>query len=130
MRCALWPDLSASENDKDCEDILSHLERFTAFVSEESGQITGFLDASLRLYADGCSTSPVGYIEGWYVDPQSRGAGVGRALVKAAEEWARSKGCTEMGSDALIGNLDSQRAHLRLGYTEVERLVVLRKSLI
>jgi hypothetical protein len=35
-----------------------------------------------------------------------------------------------MGSDALIGNLDSQRAHLRLGYAEVERLVVFRKNLL
>jgi len=129
MRCSLWPDLSASENDKDCEDILSHPERFIAFVSEQSGIVTGFLDASLRLYADGCSTSPVGYIEGWYVDPQFRGAGVGRALVEAAEEWARSKGCTEMGSDALLENVDSQRAHRRLGYTEAERLVIFCKSL-
>jgi aminoglycoside 6'-N-acetyltransferase I len=129
MRWKLWPDLSESETNSDCEDIVSHPERFAVFISEESGIVTGFLDASLRLYADGCSTSPVGYIEGWYVDPQFRGAGVGRALVQAAEEWARSKGCTEMGSDALLGNVDSQRAHLRLGYAEVERLVIFRKSL-
>jgi aminoglycoside 6'-N-acetyltransferase I len=129
MRCALWPDLSESETNSDCEDILSHPDRFAVFISGESGAVTGFLDASLRLYADGCSTSPVGYIEGWYVEPQFRGAGVGRALVKAAEGWARSKGCTEMASDAILGNLDSQRAHLRLGYTEVERLVIFRKSL-
>lgn len=129
MRCALWPDLTEPETNSDCEDLLSHPERFAIFISEESGAATGFLETSLRLYAEGCTTSPVGYIEGWYVDPQFRGAGVGRALVKAAEEWARLRGCTEMGSDTLIGNVDSQRAHLRLGYAEVERLVMFRKSL-
>jgi aminoglycoside 6'-N-acetyltransferase I len=129
MRCALWPDLSEPETNNDCEDILAHPERFAVFISEESGKVTGFLEASLRLYVDGCATSPVGYIEGWYVDPQFRGAGVGRALVEAAEEWARSKGCTEMGSDTVLENVDSQRAHLRLGYSEVERIAIFRKSL-
>jgi len=129
MRCALWPDLSEPETNNDCEDLLAHPERFAVFVSEDNGTATGFLEASLRLYVDGCTTSPVGYVEGWFVDPQFRGVGIGRALVEAAEEWARSKGCTEMGSDALLENVNSQRAHLRLGYAEVERLVIFRKSL-
>ncbi len=129
MRCALWPDLTEPDTNNDCEDILAHPERFAVFISEENGNATGFLEASLRLYVDGCSTSPVGYIEGWYVDPQFRGAGVGRALVEAAEGWARSRGCTEMGSDAVLENVDSQQAHRRLGYTEVERIVIFRKSL-
>lgn len=129
MRCALWPGLPESETNNDCDDILSHPERCAVFLSEESGTPTGFVEASLRLYADGCSTSPVGYVEGWYVDPKVRRRGVGRALLSAAEQWARTKGCTEMGSDTGLENVGSQRAHVRVGYAEVERLVIFRKSL-
>ena len=55
--------------------------------------------------------------------------GIGRELVRQAEAWAREKGCTEMASDAEIGNEGSLAAHLNLGYSETSRLVHLRKDL-
>jgi aminoglycoside 6'-N-acetyltransferase I len=63
------------------------------------------------------------------VDAEYRNKGIGRALVTAAEEWARSKGSTEMASDAELGNDPSLSAHLKLGYEETSRLVHLRKEL-
>jgi aminoglycoside 6'-N-acetyltransferase I len=89
----------------------------------------GFLEASLRAYADGCDSSPVGYIEGWYVLPEHRRRNVGRSLVQAAEDWARTRGCSEMASDVLLQNTISQQAHIRLGYEEVDRVVQYRKGL-
>jgi aminoglycoside 6'-N-acetyltransferase I len=89
----------------------------------------GFIEISERTYAEGCETSPVAFIEGWYVDGDLRHQGIGRALVKAAEKWARRKGYTEMGSDLLIDNEPSLKAHLALGYREVERLVAMAKRL-
>jgi aminoglycoside 6'-N-acetyltransferase I len=71
----------------------------------------------------------VGYIEGWYVAPDLRGMGIGRRLVQAAEDWARSNGCREMASDCTLDNDLSLRAHLALGYEETERLVHFRKVL-
>ena len=50
-------------------------------------------------------------------------------MIEAAENWARGRGYTEMGSDALIDNDVSHRSHKALGYSEVERLVMYRKSL-
>jgi aminoglycoside 6'-N-acetyltransferase I len=94
-----------------------------------NGQLGGFLEASLRRYADGCSTSPVGYIEGWYVDDDVRRQGVGRQLVKTAEHWALVQGCREMASDCEIDNEVSFRAHLAIGYAEVERLIHFQKPL-
>lgn len=98
-------------------------------LAETDGQVVGFLEASLRDYAEGCETSPVSYLEGWFVAEPYRRRGVGAALVRAAEDWARSQGCTEMASDAELHNLDSHRAHEALGYEEVERVVVFRKTL-
>jgi aminoglycoside 6'-N-acetyltransferase I len=43
--------------------------------------------------------------------------------------WARERGCTEMASDAELGNDPSIASHIRLGYQETSRLVHLRKSL-
>ncbi|MGH7621450.1 MAG: GNAT family N-acetyltransferase, partial [Gemmatimonadaceae bacterium] len=62
--------------------------RFDAavFVAERpEGGLAGFVEAGARAYADGCETSPVGYLEAWYVDPDVRRSGVGHALVAAAE---------------------------------------------
>jgi aminoglycoside 6'-N-acetyltransferase I len=94
-----------------------------------SGRIVGFAEVSRRAYAEGCETSPVGYLEGWYVVPQRRRQGVGRALVDAAEAWARAHGCQEFASDTLAGNHASARAHRALGFEEVEVIRCFRKAL-
>ena len=98
-------------------------------VAELAGNPVGFAEVSLREYAEGCLSSPVGYLEGWFVMPEARGNGVGAALVSAAEDWARSLGCSEMASDAEVENDASRRAHRALGFKEVCSIVCLRKSL-
>ena len=50
-------------------------------------------------------------------------------MLNAAEEWARSRGYSEMGSDALLDNVVSHRAHVASGYDEVDRVVQFRKVL-
>jgi len=93
-----------------------------AWVAEsENGELAGFLEASVRNYADGAGRTNVGYLEGWFVRPKFRNRGVGRALVRAAEDWARKRGFTHMGSDTWLGNRRSHRAHLAMGYREVGR---------
>jgi aminoglycoside 6'-N-acetyltransferase I len=71
----------------------------------------------------------VGYIEGWYVSPDKRGKGIGAALVRAAEDWARGEGCTEMASDAHADNETSRNAHRALGYAESRPVVQFHKRL-
>ena len=97
--------------------------------SDPGGGLCGLLEAGTRPYADGCDTSPVGYIEGWYVDEDVRGQRVGAALLAEAEDWARERGLKEMASDADINNEPSLRAHLALGYHETERLIHFAKTL-
>jgi aminoglycoside 6'-N-acetyltransferase I len=89
----------------------------------------GFLELGQRNYAEGCETSPVAFIEGWYVDPNVQKQGVGRKLIKAAEAWAKEQGFTEIASDTWLENETSIQAHKALGYTEVERLVCFTKRL-
>lgn len=131
MRAALWPNEDA--------DFLGHetLMHFSGtplaeavFICEDlDGAACGFLELSLRPYAEGCATTPVPYIEGWFVSPAARHKGAGRALVAAAEHWAILRNFKEIASDTQIDNAQSQGAHAALGYEEVERLVTFRKSL-
>ncbi|HEX2165732.1 MAG TPA: GNAT family N-acetyltransferase [Longimicrobiales bacterium] len=99
------------------------------FVTERpEGGLCGFLELSVRNYAEGC-TGETPYIESWFVDVDYRGRAVGRALVEAAENWARERGHTELASDTELDNTASQSAHRALGFEEVERTVHFRKSL-
>lgn len=131
MRAALWPDEDA--------DLLGHetLMHFSGkplaeavFVCEGNDDaLCGFLELSLRPYAEGCASKPVPFIEGWYVEPAARLKGAGRALVAAAENWALVRNFNEIASDTQLDNTRSHAAHEALGYEEVERLVTFRKSL-
>jgi GNAT superfamily N-acetyltransferase len=94
-----------------------------------TGGLCGFVEASIRPFAEDCTTRPVGYVEGWFVDPDVRRQGVGRKLVTAVEEWAAAHGCKEMASDADIGNAVSHEAHRAVGFEESGRLVHFRKRL-
>jgi aminoglycoside 6'-N-acetyltransferase I len=58
-----------------------------------------------------------------------RSRGIGRDLMLAAEEWARSQGCLEIASDTWIDCVGSQRAHEALGFEVVDRCVNYRKPL-
>jgi aminoglycoside 6'-N-acetyltransferase I len=129
LRRRLWPHLSAQENAVETGQLLRRGNYAAWIWVDEDGRAAGFAEAGLRDYAEGCETSPVGYLEGWYVLPERRGLGIGRKLVEAAENWARERGMREMASDAELDNLDSQRAHARLGYSETGRVVSFRKPL-
>jgi aminoglycoside 6'-N-acetyltransferase I len=96
---------------------------------DTDGRVIGFAELSRRAYAEGCETSPVGFLEGWFVVPDRRRQGVGGALVAAAESWARALGCREFASDALADNMVSARAHRALGFDEIATIRCFRKPL-
>lgn len=130
MRLALWPDSPPEEMLIEMAEILADPFKPVFAIERSEGGLGGFVEVSLhREYTPGCETYPAGYIEGWYVDPDLRRQGLGSALIKAAEDWARSQGCHDMGSDIVIDNDISFKAHLSLGYHEVERLIHFHKKL-
>ena len=129
MRIMLWSDTSPVQHHTEMEEIFSDPKQPVFVVERSNGKLGGFLEAGTRDYAEGCETSPVGYIEGWYVDKDLRGQGIGRMLMGAAENWAREQGLTEMASDTWLDNEVSIQAHLKFGYAEVERAVHFSKKL-
>lgn len=132
MRTALYPDSAPEEIDEwlDNADKGTLLVGVAVLVAERGdGRLAGVVEISLRSYAEGCVTTPVAFLEGWYVDPDVRRQGIGAKLVRAAEDWARERGLAEIASDTQIDNDVSLRAHLALGFEEVERQICFRKRL-
>jgi aminoglycoside 6'-N-acetyltransferase I len=134
MFVELWPDGSLADHRAEAAVILSGPPPSTlplvVFVAEVDGEVDGFIEVGLRSHADGCDARrPVGFIEGWYVEPEHRSKGVGGTLMRAAEDWARSQGCREMASDTWIDHESSQHAHEALGFEVVDRCVHFRKAL-
>lgn len=80
-------------------------------------------------YVNGCDGSPVGFVEGLYVDPGHRRRGVAIALIAAVERWAGGRGLAELASDAEIDNRASHALHRAAGFAETERVVYFSKSL-
>src|SRR5262249_28088529 len=124
MREALWEDCPDDQQAREMEEILGSNTEEVFVADRPRGGLCGFVEASIRPWAIGCESQPVGYVEGWYVDPDRRRQGVGQALVEAAEAWARSRGCRQMASDAELWNTISHQAHGALGYEETTRLVL------
>jgi aminoglycoside 6'-N-acetyltransferase I len=131
MRHALWPAADEAQLRDEIRTYFTGASPLQAvFLCEDtSARPIGFLELSLRSYSEGCCSSPVPHVEGWYVVPEARRRGVGQALMAAAEEWARGHGFSELASDVELTNKAGERAHLKAGFEEVERGIHFRKSL-
>ncbi len=91
----LWPETPMEEHRKEIDLLLSSgisgtLPAAILVSHDEDGALTGFLHVGLRSHADGCDTArPVGFVEGWFVHEPFRNRGIGRQLMRSAEQWAR-----------------------------------------
>ena len=104
LRLALWPREDSDQFEDDISGILADPDAMPAFGAFDGDRLIGFAEAGERPFGDGCRTAPVGWLEGIYVDPDYRRHGIGRALVAAVTDWAKSCGYSELGSDAAIEN--------------------------
>lgn len=127
---ALWPEDPAGHL-LEMQELCEQPGRYAQFIAySASNEPQGLVEVALRSdYVNGTDSSPVGFLEGLYVDPASRHQGIAALLVKTAEQWAREQGCSEMASDAALDNTASHAMHQALGFEETERVVYFRKSL-
>ncbi len=128
MRHELWPECPPERHA--LEKAFYEKPDTVVLLARAGDRPCGFAEVVVRNDpVEGSAASPVPYLEGWYVEAEFRGRGVGRALLRAAEDWARDLGYRELGSDAESANTHSIRAHLATGFREVGRNVCFIKSL-
>jgi aminoglycoside 6'-N-acetyltransferase I len=135
MRLQLWPDGSHAEHRGEVEELIRSgmngtLPAVVLVAIGADARPVGFIEVGLRSHADGCDViRPVGFVEGWFVREEMRGQGIGKQLMKAAEDWSRAHQCGEIASDALLDNVPSRDAHAALGFEVVDVCVHFRKGL-
>jgi aminoglycoside 6'-N-acetyltransferase I len=114
-------------NDSNQENISNVKEVLVAL--DDSQKMIGFIELNLRNNVPGSSQQTTPYIEAWSVSPDYQGQGIGKALIQAAEDWAKQQNFHELGSDAPTSNEKSVSLHKQLGFNEIERVVCLLKAL-
>jgi molybdopterin synthase catalytic subunit len=134
LRTSIWPNPPESL-ERDVErfhetGILWGLATIVFVIDRGDRRLGGFVELSSRPFAQGCTSAPVAYVEGWLVDQDLRRTGLGGQLMRAAEAWARDRGFQEMGSDCWATNRTSLLAQHALGFQVANRLVPLRRALV
>lgn len=129
LACQLWPEHSEREMQVEFAEILAKPDA-AIFLAWEGETVVGFAQCQLRRdYVEGTASSPVGYLEGIFVEESHRGKGYARMLLAACEQWAKAQGCREFASDCELDNLQSLHFHMRVGFAEANRIICFTKKL-
>jgi aminoglycoside 6'-N-acetyltransferase I len=134
LRTGLWPEVPTEAHALHAARFFWSSDRDTAcLVAEWEGVVVGFLEVSVCEEREGegygAGICHVGHVDGWYVAPEWRGSGVGRALMREGEAWARARRCRAVASDTAVEDVAGHGAYAALGFTPVRRVVRWRRLL-
>lgn len=125
----MWCDTTVSELEKGFEELIAS-DKAMCFIKYVDGKAVGFAQCQLRTdYVEGTDSSPVGYLEGIFVEKEYRKRGYAKELLKECENWAKEKQCTEFASDCELVNEESLHFHMALGFEEVNRIICFKKEI-
>ena len=129
LAAQLWTS-QTTEEFKEEFDVLLDRSDAAVFLCLAEDKPVGFAQSQLRYdYVEGTESSPVGYLEGVFVEEEYRNQGYAAKLLVACEQWAKDKGCTEFASDCELDNTQSLAFHLRCGFQEANRIICFTKKL-
>jgi diamine N-acetyltransferase len=116
------PNLGAARPLQWLMDILNNTE-MNLLVAEEDGKIVGFLWGILRNAPDTPFHTPRRYllVDMLGVTESHRGKGIGRALMEAAEKWAKAQGVTQVELTMWDFNEGARAMYDKMGYETVQR---------
>lgn len=102
------------EPGNDSFDFIISAKNRALFVAEDDGDLIGIAGVSTRRVVR--YKEPIAQLEELYVDPQSRTKGTGRALVEAAEGFAREQGCNRFYIESGYKNEPAHSFYERIDY--------------
>ena len=129
MAVKMWENHTPEDLAEEFEEIINNND--SAIFLMSTGEIPiGFAQCQLRHdYVEGTESSPVGYLEGIFIEKEYRKQGYAGELLKKCEKWALKKGCTEFASDCELTNDSSLKFHLKTGFTEANRIICFTKKI-
>lgn len=130
----MWEDHILEELAGEFEELIAKKDAqvFLKYAQDQNGnnRAVGFAQCQLRCdYVEGTESSPVGYLEGIFIEEAYRGMGFAKELLGACQTWAKEKGCTEFASDCELDNTGSLKFHMAMGFEEAGRIICFTKKL-
>lgn len=125
----MWEDNTVSGLESEFAELIGS-EAAVCFIQYAEDKPIGFAQCQLRRdYVEGTETSPVGYLEGIFVQEEFRHKGYAKELLQKCEKWAKGKHCSEFASDCELDNVNSLKFHLAMGFEEANRVICFRKDI-
>ena len=92
------------------------------FLAELDGEAIGILRCVESIGSPLMEPARYAYVSSVYVRPTARRRGALRALLGAAERWARTRGLQQMRLHNVAGSTDAEAAWSALGFDVVEQV--------
>ena len=105
--------------DEAWDDLSETVRNGVALVAELDGRPVGFVYCVL-----GDRGRKTAHVTDFYVRPEARRRGIGRALLAALIEPAREAGLNHVSLEVLLRNADARRFYERLGFAPVDMFMV------
>jgi GNAT superfamily N-acetyltransferase len=83
-------------------------------VAEDAGGLLGLIH--VKTVVDYFTQQPIAHVSDVVVAASAEGGGIGKALMHAAEDWARGQGYAMVQLHVLVGNVRARSMYERLGY--------------
>lgn len=130
FREELYDDLDPAYSEAEIHRITNDPNMASYLIFEdETDNLMGMLELSLRNIMDGCASSPVANIDGLYVVEQFQNQGIGPKIIAFSKQWALEQGCTELTVDTELDNHRAQQFYLKNGFKETFRIVQYKMEL-
>jgi aminoglycoside 6'-N-acetyltransferase I len=100
LRTAHWPDGAADHGPEIAAFFAGTApEPQAVFLAECDGRAIAVMELSIRKDLPMLPNVEVGYVEGLYIEPEFRGRGITRRLLRFAQDWAHKERCAAFASD-------------------------------
>jgi GNAT superfamily N-acetyltransferase len=90
------------------------------FAADVDGKMIGYIFAEIQDVSapQAYEIKKVGFIDSLFVKSEYRGQGIGKELIKRAEEWTKSKGCNICTIGVRDENKEALKLYEALGFTK------------
>ena len=111
IRRTIWPHASPGAHKPDIDAGIAQRDGRIFVVVHEDRDPVAYLECRLHPNQDG-GEGATSRIEAWYIEPNYRAGGVGRALIRFLRAWFQARGCEHLEAHADLAGDTAFRANM------------------